>query len=166
MSTPGRPRTSGIPTPGRPSSGGRLRSFSSSASSQPKPLPIDSNEANKALAEALQSNDPARHSSRSVSSQSTSQRPLSVASSSRPKTPSTSLAKSTQQRRPPSRQSDVFSRTQRDFCVGDNVRVESLGFEGTLRFLGEIEGKAGLWAGVELGGGFAGLGKNDGSVGE
>lgn len=45
------------------------------------------------------------------------------------------------------------------------MRIESLGFEGTLRFIGEIEGKGGLWAGVELSGGFAGKGKNDGSVG-
>lgn len=60
----------------------------------------------------------------------------------------------------------MFSRTQRDFSIGDNVRIESLGFEGLLRFLGEIEGKTGIWAGVELSGGFAGLGKNDGSVGE
>ena len=49
--------------------------------------------------------------------------------------------------------------------MGDSVRVESLGFEGTLRYLGEISGKTGLFAGVELGGGFAGKGKNDGSVG-
>lgn len=31
-------------------------------------------------------------------------------------------------------------------------------------FLGEIEGKSGLFAGVELSGGFVGKGKNDGSV--
>lgn len=48
--------------------------------------------------------------------------------------------------------------------VGDPVRVENLGMEGTLRFLGEIAGKAGTWAGVELLPGFAGKGKNDGSV--
>ena len=48
--------------------------------------------------------------------------------------------------------------------VGDGVRLESHGFEGVLRFVGEIEGKPGLWAGVELSGGFAGKGKNDGSV--
>lgn len=52
----------------------------------------------------------------------------------------------------------------RSFEVGDNVRIESLGFEGTLRYLGEIDGKTGQWAGVELCGGFAGKGKNDGSV--
>jgi dynactin complex subunit len=50
------------------------------------------------------------------------------------------------------------------FDVGENVRIESLGFEGTLRFVGEIDGKQGLWAGVELSPGFAGKGKNDGSV--
>ena len=44
------------------------------------------------------------------------------------------------------------------------MRIESLGFEGVLRFAGPIEGKPGEWAGVELGGGFAGKGKNDGSV--
>ena len=67
-----------------------------------------------------------------------------------------------------SRASDVFARSSsragRSFDVGDNVRIESLGFEGTLKFLGEIEGKSGLFAGVELGPGFAGKGKNDGSV--
>lgn len=70
--------------------------------------------------------------------------------------------------RPLSRQSDVFrssSRAGRAFEVGDNIRIESLGFEGLLRYLGEIDGKAGLWAGVELSGGFSGMGKNDGSVG-
>lgn len=67
-------------------------------------------------------------------------------------------------RRPESRQSDVFARQPRFFEVGDNVRIESLGFEGTLRFVGEIDGKEGLFAGVELSGGFVGKGKNDGSV--
>jgi dynactin complex subunit len=52
----------------------------------------------------------------------------------------------------------------RTFDIGDNVRIESLGYEGTLRYIGEIEGKAGVWAGVELGGGFSGMGKNNGSV--
>ena len=71
--------------------------------------------------------------------------------------------------RPSSRASDVFgrsvSRTGRSFELGDNVRLESLGFEGILRYLGEIEGKPGAFAGVELSGGFAGRGKNDGSFG-
>ena len=39
-----------------------------------------------------------------------------------------------------------------------------MGFEGVLRFIGRIEVKPGEWAGVGLGGGFAGKGKNDGSV--
>lgn len=48
--------------------------------------------------------------------------------------------------------------------VGDRVRMQSMGMEGTLRYVGETEFKAGVWAGVELEGGFAGKGKNDGSV--
>jgi hypothetical protein len=48
--------------------------------------------------------------------------------------------------------------------TGDAVRIESLAVEGVLRYLGEIEGKPGTYAGVELSGAFAGRGKNDGSV--
>lgn len=157
--TPSKPRTSGIPTPGR------LRSFSSSTSSQPSlPPSFSDSDAIRAFEAAVKANDPSRHTSRSVSSQSGSYpRPPSVASSSRPKTPSSSFSKSVN-RRPESRQSDVFSRTHRPFEVGDAVRIESLGFEGTLRYLGEIDGKQGNWAGVELSGGFAGKGKNDGTV--
>jgi dynactin complex subunit len=33
-----------------------------------------------------------------------------------------------------------------------------------LRYIGEIDGKAGVWAGVELREGFAGKGKNNGTV--
>lgn len=51
-----------------------------------------------------------------------------------------------------------------DWQVGDPVRVGSLGVEGTLRYLGVIQGKPGIWAGVELFEGFVGMGKNDGSV--
>ncbi|KAI0255679.1 hypothetical protein BJV78DRAFT_565824 [Lactifluus subvellereus] len=69
--------------------------------------------------------------------------------------------------RPPCCQSDTFlrssSRVGRSFEVGDNVRIESR-FEGTLRYLGEIEEKTSQWVGVELSGRFAGKGKNDGSV--
>ncbi|KAG8766048.1 hypothetical protein FRC15_006633, partial [Serendipita sp. 397] len=54
--------------------------------------------------------------------------------------------------------------SQRPLEVGDQVTIESLGLEGTLRFLGEIAGKPGHWAGVELSGEYAGKGKNDGSV--
>ncbi|EED77467.1 predicted protein [Postia placenta Mad-698-R] len=55
-------------------------------------------------------------------------------------------------------------RAGRSFEEGDNVRIESLGYEGTLKYLGEIDGKPGHWAGVELSGGFAGKGKNNGAV--
>jgi hypothetical protein len=47
---------------------------------------------------------------------------------------------------------------------GERVRMQSLGMEGTLRFKGETLFKDGVWAGVELEGGFAGKGRNDGSV--
>lgn len=42
--------------------------------------------------------------------------------------------------------------------------MSNMGSEGVLRFIGETEFKEGVWAGVELGGGFKGKGKNDGSV--
>ncbi|KAI0027613.1 hypothetical protein K488DRAFT_81051 [Vararia minispora EC-137] len=102
-------------------------------------------------------------------------RPSSVASSasgagSTPAAPrySTGRAK-TPNARPTSRTSDVFTRSvsraaDHPFDVGENVRIESLGFEGVLCYLGSIDGKPGEWAGVELSGGFAGKGKNDGSV--
>jgi CAP-Gly domain-containing linker protein 1 len=48
--------------------------------------------------------------------------------------------------------------------LNDQVRVESLELVGILRYLGEIDGKPGTWAGVELTGEFKGRGKNDGSV--
>ncbi|KAG8970030.1 hypothetical protein FRC03_011829 [Tulasnella sp. 419] len=73
--------------------------------------------------------------------------------------------------RPDSRQSDAgysqydIERMQAGkWLVGDPVRIESLGMEGTLRFLGPIEGKNGVFAGVELFEGYHGKGKNDGSV--
>ncbi|CEQ41011.1 SPOSA6832_02692, partial [Sporobolomyces salmonicolor] len=52
------------------------------------------------------------------------------------------------------------------FDVGDEVTLEIAGekMEGVVRFIGEVEGKAGTWGGVELDGAFAGRGKNDGSV--
>ena len=48
--------------------------------------------------------------------------------------------------------------------IGEMVRIQSMGVEGILRYMGETEFKAGFWAGVELQGGFAGMGKNDGSL--
>ncbi|KAG1762239.1 hypothetical protein EDD22DRAFT_953319 [Suillus occidentalis] len=183
--TPGKPRITGIPTPGK-SSGiptpGRFRS-SSSANSQPA-FDSDVEFMSRAFANAIKANDPAQHRTSTTSNTSASSsspnsslaplqsgrrsvagRPSSVASTSafsqsRTKTPAP---------RAPSRQSDVFtrsvSRAGKTFEVGDTVRIESLGFEGCLRYVGEIDGKSGLWAGVELSGGFSGKGKNDGSVG-
>ncbi|KIK85026.1 hypothetical protein PAXRUDRAFT_35431 [Paxillus rubicundulus Ve08.2h10] len=182
--TPGKPRTSGIPTPGKISgipTPGRFRS-ASNVYVQPAVVP-HAEYASRAFAEAIKANDPAQHrtslardpspSSSSPTStfsalhsgrRSVTGRPPSVASSSnqaptRAKTPSA---------RPPSRQSDTFvkgvSRSGRTFDVDDHVRIESLGYEGILRYLGEIDGKLGMWAGVELSGGFSGKGKNDGSV--
>ncbi|KAF8894885.1 hypothetical protein CPB84DRAFT_1837197 [Gymnopilus junonius] len=152
MATPAKPRQSGIPGPGRSST------------------------------DALKANDPSNHrnplvvNSASLSPQSISHlassgrrsvagRPPSASSSSakiqeRSRTPTSARTPS----RPPSRQSEL-SKPTRTFEVGDNVRIESLGFEGVLRYMGEIGGKPGLWAGVELSGGFIGKGKNNGSVG-
>lgn len=178
--TPGKVRMSGLPTPGKTSgipTPGRFRS----ASNATVRAVLDTDDyASRAFAEAIKANDPAQHraslthnSSSSSSSpkssfsalqsgrRSVTGRPSSVTSAppTRAKTPTA---------RPSSRQSDVFprsvSRAGRTFEIGDNVRIESLGYEGTLRYVGEIDGKPGLWAGVELGGGFAGKGKNDGTV--
>ncbi|KDQ21188.1 hypothetical protein BOTBODRAFT_49876 [Botryobasidium botryosum FD-172 SS1] len=77
---------------------------------------------------------------------------------------------STSSNRPESRASDARSSSRlgnikTGWELGDKVRIESLGMEGTLRFLGEADFKPGHWAGVELSGGFAGKGKNNGTVG-
>jgi hypothetical protein len=184
--TPGKTRLSGIPTPGKSSTGiptpGRFRS-SSSANLHPA-FDSDVEYMSRAFANAIKANDPARHRTSTTSNTSPSSsspksnlatlqsgrrsvtgRPSSVASTStfaqsKSKTPAP---------RPASRHSDVFtrsvSRAGKTFEIGDNVRIESLGFEGCLRYIGEIDNKSGLWAGVELSGGFQGKGKNDGSVG-
>ena len=182
--TPG--RTSGLPTPGR------LRSTSSA--SQQTSLPTQETETlSRAFADAIKANDPALHRAGRVSEpanpslspkgplsflpqsgrRSVAGRPSSVASSSStagttPARPIPTTRTKTPSIRSSSRQSDAFvrssSRVDKSFEVGDNVRIESLGFEGTLQYLGEIDGKTGQWAGVELSGGFAGKGKNDGSV--
>ncbi|KAI0691775.1 hypothetical protein BC835DRAFT_1417033 [Cytidiella melzeri] len=172
--TPG--RTTGIPTPGRPRSASGIHQ-PPAASSNPEDEYIS-----RAFADAIRANDPANHRAShgklSLSPpfpqfpsqsghRSVPARPSSVASSSSAAS-ATATRNTTQPLRPASRSSDVFtrssSRADKTFDVGDNVRVESLGFEGALRFLGEIDGKSGLFAGVELSGGFAGKGKNDGSV--
>lgn len=172
--TPARPRLSAIPTPG-------TRSRSSSNVYQSKSAHPQNDDISRALADAIRANDPSHHrplplsataSSSSLSpqtlsyslssgSRSVAARPSSSASTaSRAKTPVSARPSS----RPPSRQSDASSRLSKSFDIGENVRIESLGFEGTLRFIGDIDGKPGLWAGVELSGGFAGKGKNNGSV--
>ena len=46
--------------------------------------------------------------------------------------------------------------------VGD--RVSALGMEGTLRYIGDVQFKPGMWGGIELSGEYAGKGKNDGTV--
>ena len=179
MSTPAKPRqsaisrTSGIPTPGR------SRSVSSVNQQQHSSL---SDVEYISLAEAIKANDPAHHrpaqtqpSTSSLSSprsaslsgrRSVTGRPSSaISASSTSSTFPKERAKTPTSARPPSRHSDVFGKsTSRTFDVGDNVRIESLGYEGTLRYIGEIDGKAGVWAGVELREGFTGKGKNSGTV--
>ena len=188
--TPGK---SSIPTPGRLRSSSLASSQQRSSSSAPLPDSTEQDYIQKAFADAIRANDPAAHRSirlsdvavssslspsSSISTSSVSahlsvqSRPPSVASSSSaispvpPRTPGSRSKPSYS--RPPSRSSDVYTRSSsragRTFEPGDDVRIESLGYEGTLRYLGEIAGKPGEWAGVELSGGFAGRGKNDGSV--
>ncbi|KAJ9113943.1 hypothetical protein QFC19_000138 [Naganishia cerealis] len=48
--------------------------------------------------------------------------------------------------------------------VGTAVRINSMGFEGIVRYIGKVDGKDGKWAGVELDRQFVGYGKNDGTV--
>ncbi|KAH8828368.1 hypothetical protein DL96DRAFT_1815613 [Flagelloscypha sp. PMI_526] len=146
MATPGKARVSGIP--GRSGIATPSRSRSSSSTGQ-APL-SDSDFASRAFAVALKSYDPAHRLTR----------PL------RPFRPDSRVLypvdlPSVTSKRPPSRSS---SRASLSFQVGDDVRIESLGYEGRLQYVGEIDGKPGTWAGVELSGGFHGKGKNDGSV--
>jgi CAP-Gly domain-containing linker protein 1 len=177
----GKPRHSGIPTPGRVSAlptPGRSRASSRAAQTIGATVP-DVDYVHNAFADAIKANDPTRHRTGRVSDISTaslsppsgsyslsgrrsvSGRPSSVASSSSVEPPP---APPSQAAVRPADNSRVSSRSGRVFDVGDNVRIESLGFEGVLRFVGEIDGKPGFWAGVELSGGFAGKGKNNGSV--
>jgi hypothetical protein len=50
-----------------------------------------------------------------------------------------------------------------DIEVGDTVDVPG-GMHGTVKFVGAVAGKKGVFAGVELSGEFASRGKNDGDV--
>lgn len=190
MATPGKSRPSGIPARGSaiPTPGTRARSTSTVSNGTGQHAPSEDEFMSRAFADAIRANDPAQHKPSRVSDVSTvsslapslasssSRRPSSVTSASSagsfaPPRSATSRASNTSKVHPlpraPSRGGDVFrsvSRTGRAFDIGDNVRIESLGFEGTLRYIGEIDGKQGEWAGVELSGGFKGKGKNNGSV--
>ncbi|KAG6844343.1 hypothetical protein H0H87_007619 [Tephrocybe sp. NHM501043] len=179
--TPGKPRQTAIPGSSRPSgipTPGRSRA-SSAVVQQQNPNANDVEYMSRAFAEAIKANDPAQHrpSPASLSPQSASfaqsgRRSVAARPSSRAST--SSVASSTYPRaktpvqshsRPSSRVSEAHSKmTPRSFEVGDNVRIESLGYEGVLRYLGPIEGKQGSWAGVQLSGGFTGKGKNNGTV--
>ncbi|EKM80888.1 hypothetical protein AGABI1DRAFT_126945 [Agaricus bisporus var. burnettii JB137-S8] len=177
MATPGKARQSAIPTPGKSGipTPGRSRSVSGALQSAQSD---DHYYMSRALADAIKANDPAQHRHSLADAQSTSSHPLQSGRRSvsernhatrppeRAKTPATTKSIS----RPPSRHSDVFTKSStkpfetKPFEVGDSVIIESLSMEGTLRYIGEIEGKNGLWAGVELSAQFAGRGKNNGSV--
>lgn len=169
MANPGKSRTSGIPAPGKSGIPGRSCSASNSQSAQP----IDAESMSRALSDAIKASHPAQHRLPQIGSRPSS--PHSVKSGrhsaaeghngnqlpGRTKTPAVSQSTS----RSPSRQSDVQPRNvNRQLNVGDSVRVDSLALEGVLRYMGEIEGKNGVWAGVELISQFAGRGKNNGSV--
>lgn len=51
----------------------------------------------------------------------------------------------------------------RDLEVGDTVDVPG-GMHGIVKFIGEVKGKKGIFAGVELSREWAARGKNDGDV--
>ena len=101
-------------------------------------------------------------------------RPASAASSS--SAISSSLSRSTASSkpkqlagpRPSSRASDVFRSSSRisrgKYDIGDSVRIPSYDLEGIIRYIGPIEGKSGIYAGVELHAGYTGKGKNNGTV--
>lgn len=50
-----------------------------------------------------------------------------------------------------------------DLAVGDDVDVPG-GLQGTVRFVGSVDGKKGLFAGIELHPDYAARGKNNGDV--
>lgn len=106
--------------------------------------------------------------SRAVSRSSVARPSISGTSSFTPRRTSmaSSVASATPHaRRPESRASVVNGDDKWMPVIGERVRMQAMGMEGTLRFLGETDFKAGVWAGIELEGGFSGKGKNDGSVG-
>lgn len=60
-------------------------------------------------------------------------------------------------------QTPVSKMSDSELDIGDMVNVPGDMF-GTVRFIGNVKGKAGTFVGVELGRDFAARGKNDGDV--
>ncbi|KAK4054323.1 hypothetical protein OIO90_003556 [Microbotryomycetes sp. JL221] len=103
--------------------------------------------------------------------------PSSMKPFSRPKTPTNTTATTTTTTTPfgpassrlgQSTTSDMNppTTTTHDLAIGDVVTfdVQTQTMRGTLRFVGQVDGKPGQWAGVELTNEWRGQGKNDGSV--
>ena len=65
--------------------------------------------------------------------------------------------------RMPARTASDHINGNRDLEVGDLVDVPG-GMYGTIKFIGEVKGKKGTFAGVELSREWAARGKNDGDV--
>lgn len=156
MAAPPLPRTPGNPSALR-------RSLASSTSAFPSTPTARVTRARPSLVRPE-----SRQDGRTPARSSLAPRPESRQDARTPARSSFARPESRQDRRTPGRTSTLSVSMlggRPTFKVGDHVRMESMGMEGTLRFVGEIEGKAGTWAGVELNGGFAGHGKNDGSAG-
>lgn len=88
---------------------------------------------------------------------------------SRPRTPTTNpLARSQTPTTPFGSTASRFTAPRREVAleIGDEVWLEVTGvrMEGIVRFLGAVEGKDGMWGGVELDLEWQGRGKNDGTV--
>lgn len=83
-----------------------------------------------------------------------------------PATPTQPSLRSRQSLSGAARAPPVVSAPPSDYeaTVGDAVRIKSMGMEGTVRYVGGVDGKSGVWVGVELDSGFEGRGKNDGTV--
>ncbi|KAF8756930.1 hypothetical protein RHS01_04070 [Rhizoctonia solani] len=147
-------RLSSIPTPGsRPGTAqsgipGRPRSSTGTNTTM---APRDSEAMSMALQDAIKAHDPTRYANNELSPQLPSAHARQRDERDEtPGIPPIAPRKSTIQYRPESQSAG------HEFEVGDAVKIESLGMEGTLRFMGEIDGKNGLWAGVELAPAFAG----------
>ena len=65
--------------------------------------------------------------------------------------------------RMPARTASDHMNGNQDLEVGDLVDVPG-GMHGTIKFIGEVRGKKGVFAGVELAREWASRGKNDGDV--